>query len=83
MSEQPLTSEQIRAARKLLRWSQEHLAAVSGVSSPMISFMENNKPGPGRRAFLTIRSTFERAGVEFPDEAPPRLKPDAKRGKAQ
>jgi transcriptional regulator with XRE-family HTH domain len=69
-----ITATEIKAARKLLGWTQEELAAASGVSMPMISFMENNKPRPGKRAFGYVRMALERAGVEFQENEPPRLK---------
>jgi transcriptional regulator with XRE-family HTH domain len=57
----------LRAARALLAWSQERLAAESGVSLPTIKRLE-----PGEGALATTVATLERlqraledAGVEF------------------
>lgn len=62
-----MTSEQIRAARMLLRWEQKDLAEASGVSLPSIGRLEM-KPGEIRAYASTrdaIRSALEAAGVEF------------------
>ena len=69
MARPPLTSDQIRAARALVRWRAEDLARESGVGVATI-----------RRAELTdgatsmtvpndaaIRQAFEIVGVEFID----------------
>ena len=70
MQVKQLTSAQIRAARSLIRWTAEDLAAASALSVATV-----------RRAELTesetslttandraIRRTLEAAGVEFIDE---------------
>ena len=57
----------------MLRWTQEHLADVSGVSKPIIS-MENDKLKLVRRAFEDVRMAIERAGVEFPEDEAPKIK---------
>jgi len=62
-----LTSEQVRAARSLLRWEQSKLADASGVSLPSIKRLET-QPGPlaaQMRTVAAIRSTLEAAGVQF------------------
>jgi transcriptional regulator with XRE-family HTH domain len=62
-----LTSEQIRAARALLRWDQADLAEASGVSLPTIKRLET-KPGylGGYASTLAaILTTLESAGIEF------------------
>jgi predicted transcriptional regulator len=63
----PLTSEQVRAARMLLRWEQRDLAEASGVSLPSIKRLES-KPGELSAQLRTIEAiiqALERAGVEF------------------
>ena len=62
-----LTSEQVRAARMLLRWDQRHLAEKSGVSLPSIKRLEG-QPGPMAaygRTLSAIRGALETAGVVF------------------
>ena len=62
-----LTSEQIRAARALLRWEQRDLADASGVSLPSVKRLET-QPGAlaaQERTILELRKALEGAGVEF------------------
>ena len=62
-----LTSEQIRAARALLRWEQKNLAAAAGVSVETIKRLEK-KPGrvsPYVQTVDAIRGALETAGVEI------------------
>jgi len=62
-----LTSEQVRAARALLRWEQKDLAKASKVSLPSIQRLET-KPGPlaaQERTIAAIRAALESAGVIF------------------
>jgi transcriptional regulator with XRE-family HTH domain len=64
-----LTSEQIRAARMLLRWEQKDLARQSGVSLPTIKRLET-KPGEMKAHVNTLgalRAALETAGVHFVD----------------
>jgi predicted transcriptional regulator len=65
-----LTSEQIRGARAMLRWSAGKLAEVSGVSLPTIQRMEAAEGVP--RSLSTnlqaIQNALEQAGVIFIDE---------------
>lgn len=68
-----LTSEQVRAARALLRWEQRQLAEASGVSLPSIKRLES-QPGvlaAHGRTILEIQKAFERAGVEFLNHGAP------------
>jgi transcriptional regulator with XRE-family HTH domain len=62
-----LTSEQVRAARAMLRWEQKDLAQASAVSLPSIQRLEA-KPGPlaaQARTVAAIRAALEAAGIEF------------------
>ena len=62
-----LTSEQIRAARALLRWEQKTLADASAVSLPTIKRLEG-KPGPLGAHQPTVDAlsrALEAAGVIF------------------
>jgi predicted transcriptional regulator len=61
---------QLKAARALLAWSQEELAAAADVSIPTIKRLEaQDGPLGGRDETGTkIRSALESAGIEFIDE---------------
>jgi predicted transcriptional regulator len=61
---------QVKAARSLLAWSQEDLAAAADVSIPTIKRLEaHDGPLGGRdETGVKIRSALESAGVEFIDE---------------
>jgi transcriptional regulator with XRE-family HTH domain len=67
---QLVTSEQIRAARMLLRWEQKDLAEASGVSLPAVKRLEATR-GPLRAHAQTaerLRQAFAAQGVEFIEE---------------
>ena len=61
-----ITSEQLRAARGLLGWSQSDLAAQAGLSLPTVKRLET---GTGSRvsneARDKLQQALEAAGVEF------------------
>lgn len=62
-----ITSEQVRAARMLLRWEQKNLAEASKVSLPSIKRLET-QPGAlaaQARTVDALRSALEAAGVVF------------------
>lgn len=62
-----ISSEQIRAARALLRWEQKDLAAASKVSLPSIKRLEG-QPGilaAQPRTVDALAAAIEAAGVEF------------------
>lgn len=62
-----ITSEQMRAARGLLRWNQTDLADAAGVSLPTVKRLEAQSgvlTGYNMTA-AAIRRAFEDAGVEF------------------
>ena len=56
---------QVRAARALLDWSRERLAAESGVPIRTLDRLEGGEGSPQRRTLAAIRATLEVAGVEF------------------
>lgn len=67
MKKKSLTSEQLKAARAMLRWGQRDLANASEVSLPTIKRLEA-VPGPiGANAptLAALRRALEAAGVEF------------------
>jgi transcriptional regulator with XRE-family HTH domain len=61
---------QIKAARALLAWSQEELAAAAHVSIPTIKRLEANDGPLGGRSETAdkIQRALQTAGVEFIDE---------------
>jgi hypothetical protein len=65
-----LTSAQIRAARSLMRWTAEDLAAASALSVATIRRAEltENQTALTSANDLAIRRALESAGVEFIDE---------------
>jgi transcriptional regulator with XRE-family HTH domain len=80
-----VTSEQVRAARALVRWEQKDLAAASRISLPSIKRLETIRGDlPAQaRTIEAIRLAFEKAGVEFLDDdwQGVRLKPPKAKGK--
>jgi transcriptional regulator with XRE-family HTH domain len=70
MSQRPLTSAQIRAARSLIRWSAEDLAGRSSLSVATIRRAELTDDETSMTAAndLAVRRALEAAGVEFIDE---------------
>ncbi len=68
-----ITSEQVRAARALIRWEQRNLAETAKVSLPSIKRLETT-PGPLSAQWRTIeaiRAALEAAGVEFTNGGQP------------
>ncbi len=67
MSILKISIRQIKAARALLAWSQEAMAAHSGVSLPTIRRLEaqDGEIGGRRETTEKIRAALEAAGVEF------------------
>jgi transcriptional regulator with XRE-family HTH domain len=62
-----LTSEQVRAARALLRWEQKDLAEASDVSLPTVKRLEQ-KPGPlaaHGNTIADLKAALEKAGIQF------------------
>jgi hypothetical protein len=76
-----VNSEQVRAARMLLRWEQKTLASTSKVSLPTIKRLEG-RPGPIQANALTIdaiKRAFLGAGVEFTNGDSPGVRLKKKR----
>ena len=64
-----ITSEQFRAARALLGWSQTQLAEWAGMSLPTVKRVENNRgPRVSDEARNALKRALEKGGVEFIDE---------------
>ena len=66
----PLTPQQCRAARGLLGWTQEELAARAGVSRSTVRGFENGRHELHRGSAAVIRIALEAAGAVLidPDE---------------
>ena len=62
-----ITSDQIRAARGLLNWSRKDLAEQSGLSFASMMRLESFEgvPSSNFKTLEAIKTTFEKAGVEF------------------
>lgn len=58
-------SEQIRAARAFVNWSQTQLAEMSGVSLPTIKRMEKDTGGSNFGNVKKVREALEEAGIIF------------------
>ena len=70
-----ITSDQIRAARALLRWSGKDLAEKTGLGFSTLMRLEvlEGVPGAQAKTLETIQKAFESAGVEFigsPEDGP-------------
>lgn len=64
-----MTSEQIRAARALLRWDQKRLARAAGISVETVRRLEkmSGRVSAYVATMDAIKAAFEREGVEFLD----------------
>ncbi|MBX5175330.1 helix-turn-helix transcriptional regulator [Rhizobium lentis] len=60
-----ISPAQCRAARSLIAWSQDQLAAASNVAKATIANFEVGKRTPYERTLLDIQSALEGAGVVF------------------
>ena len=62
-----ITSDQIRAARALLRWSGKDLAERTGLGFSTLMRLEvlEGVPSAQAKTLEAIQKTFEEAGVEF------------------
>ena len=60
-----LTVEHVRAARALLKWTQEELASRAGVAIATVSFWETERVRPTEETKIQVRRAFEEAGIEF------------------
>jgi transcriptional regulator with XRE-family HTH domain len=60
-----VTPEQVRAARAWLNWSQDDLAARSGVSQRSIARYEQGRSVPYEDTLAKLKYAFEAAGIRF------------------
>ena len=65
-----ITSEQIRGARAMLRWSANQLAEHAGLSWPTIQRMESAQGVPSglSKNLELVQKTLEGSGIIFIDE---------------
>jgi transcriptional regulator with XRE-family HTH domain len=60
-----MQSNQCRAARALLKWSQTQLAESSGVALSTVADFEIDKREPRADNLSAMREALEDAGIEF------------------
>jgi transcriptional regulator with XRE-family HTH domain len=64
-----ITTDQLRAARGLLGWSQSELASRAGLSLPTVKRLEGGfGPRVSDEACAKLQRAIEAAGIEFIDE---------------
>ena len=73
-----ITGEQVKAARKLLGWSQADLADQLGQSDTTIALFERGKPRLSALDRSVLCKVLEAAGVEFTNGGEPSVKLKAK-----
>ena len=61
----PLTSDQCRAARGLLNWTQDDLATNSRVARATVADFESNARRPMKNNLLAMEDCMFAAGIEF------------------
>ena len=62
---QDISPAQLRAARALVDWSREDLAAAAGATARTIARLESGETDPRPATTKAIRGALEAAGVEF------------------
>ena len=60
-----INSQQSRAARGILKWSQQKLADAADVALSTVADFENDKREPISNNLSAIKRALERAGIEF------------------
>jgi transcriptional regulator with XRE-family HTH domain len=72
-----ITGAQMKAARKLLEWSQDDVGCASGMDTRAIVSFETGARPPDRQTLFDIQFTLESAGIKFgPGEPGAKLKGD-------
>ena len=71
-----LTSDQIRSARAMLRWSAQKLATKAGVGVSTVQRMENavGVPSASGKNLYAVQRALESGGVTFTDGDQPGVK---------
>jgi transcriptional regulator with XRE-family HTH domain len=65
-----MTPAQCRAARGLLNWTEERLAAAAGIDVSAVRDFEAEKSAP-RMTATALQRAFEAARIEFSDHGAP------------
>ena len=60
-----MNSNQCRAARALIKWSQTQLATQSGVALSTVADFENDKREPRNDNLTAMCKALQTAGIEF------------------
>jgi transcriptional regulator with XRE-family HTH domain len=60
-----ITGQQVKAARALLGWSQEKMAAKADLDTRTVANLEGGNAQPSVRSVRKIQRALEEAGVEF------------------
>lgn len=60
-----MSADQCRAARALLDWTRERLAAEAGVGAEVVAAVEAGAPLPPGPGAVSLRQALERGGVAF------------------
>ena len=78
-----MTSDQIRAARALVRWSARELAEKADLSLPTIQRLEAAEgiPSTSVKTLMSIKAALEKAGVEFTDGDTPGVRLTKRKGR--
>jgi transcriptional regulator with XRE-family HTH domain len=69
-----MTPAQCRAARGLLNWTQDELAAAAEVDEATIRDFENGRSAPQDATLVMMRGALEGGGVEFTNGRQPGVK---------
>lgn len=79
-----MTSDQIRAARALVRWSARELAEKADLSLPTIQRLEaaEGVPSTSVQTLISIKAALEKVGVEFTDGEAPGVRLRKRKGRA-
>ncbi|WP_082613839.1 helix-turn-helix transcriptional regulator [Bosea sp. Root483D1] len=57
--------EQVRAARALINWTRDDLAAASGVTIRTLARIESGQTSPRQTTMQSLVQSLEAAGIEF------------------
>jgi transcriptional regulator with XRE-family HTH domain len=71
---QMITVDQLKTARRLLRWSQLTLSLEASVDLPAISGFETGRKGISEATAAKVLAALQRAGIELPEGKPARLR---------
>jgi transcriptional regulator with XRE-family HTH domain len=69
-----ITSDQAKAARKLLGWSVARLASRAAISDETIRKLESGRHRPADDIIVSIQNTLQAAGIEFTSAAEPAVR---------